>query len=45
VIITDKLRSSSVAKAEVMPSVAHLQQQYQNNRVENSHQATRLENV
>src|SRR6202163_3090064 len=42
VIITDKLRSYSAAKAEVMPSVEHLQQKYQNNRAENSHRATRL---
>src|SRR3984893_4379539 len=42
VIITDKLRSYSAAKAEVMPSVEHLQQKYQNNRAENSHQPTRL---
>src|SRR5882762_6493375 len=42
VIITDKLKSYSAAKAEVMPSVAHLQQKYQNNRAENSHQPTRL---
>ena len=42
VIITDKLRSYSAAKAEVMPSVEHLQQKYQNNRAENSHQLTRL---
>ena len=41
-IITDKLRSYSAAKAEVMPSVEHLQQKYQNNRAENSHQPTRL---
>jgi putative transposase len=41
-IITDKLRSYSAAKAEVMPSVEHLQQQYENNRAENSHQPTRL---
>jgi putative transposase len=41
-IITDKLKSYSAAKAEVMPSVAHLQQKYQNNRAENSHQPTRL---
>lgn len=41
-IITDKLKSYSAAKAEVMPSVEHLQQKYQNNRAENSHQATRL---
>ena len=42
VIITDKLRSYSAAKAEVMPSVKHIQQKYQNNRAENSHQLTRL---
>jgi len=42
VIITDKLRSYSAAKAEVMPSVEHCQHKYQNNRAENSHQPTRL---
>src|SRR5260221_178720 len=42
VIITDKLKSYSAAKAEVMPSVEHLRQKYQNNRAENSHQPTRL---
>src|SRR5258707_11734676 len=42
VIITDKLRSYRAAKADVMPSVEHLQQKYQNNRAENSHQPTRL---
>jgi len=42
VIITDKLKSYSAAKAEVMPSVEHIQQKYQNNRAENSHQPTRL---
>ena len=42
VIITDTLRSYSAAKAEVMPDVQHLQQKYQNNRAENSHQPTRL---
>jgi putative transposase len=41
-IITDKLKSYSSAKAEVMPGVEHLQQKYQNNRAENSHQPTRL---
>lgn len=41
-IITDKLRSYSAARAEVMPSVEHIQQKYQNNRAENSHQPTRL---
>ena len=42
VLITDKLKSYSAAKAEVMPGVEHLQQKYQNNRAENSHQPTRL---
>src|ERR1700730_4235023 len=41
-IITDKLKSYRAAKAEVMPSVEHHQQKYQNNRAENSHQPTRL---
>ena len=42
VIVTDKLRSYSAAKAEVLPSVEHQQQKYGNNRAENSHQPTRL---
>jgi putative transposase len=42
VIITDKLKSNSAARVEVMPGVEHLQQKYQNNRVENSYQPTRL---
>jgi len=42
VIITDKLKSYSAAKAEVLPSVKHCQKKYQNNRAENSHQSTRL---
>ncbi len=42
VIITDKLRSYSAARGDVMPTVEHLQQGYQNNRAENSHQPTRL---
>src|SRR6266850_2751784 len=41
VIITDKLKSYSAAKAELMQSVEHRQQKYQNNRAENSHQSTR----
>jgi putative transposase len=41
-IITDKLKSYSAAKAEVLPSVEHCPQKYQNNRAENSHQPTRL---
>ena len=42
VIVTDKLRSYSAARTEIMPSVEHVQQNYQNNRAENSHQPTRL---
>jgi putative transposase len=42
VIVTDKLRSYSAARTEFMPSVEHVQQKYQNNRAENSHQPTRL---
>ena len=42
VVITVKLKSYSSARAEVIPSVEHLQQKYQNNRAENSHQPTRL---
>ena len=41
VIITDKLRSYGAAKRIVMPSVAHRQHRYLNNRAENSHQPTR----
>jgi putative transposase len=42
VIITDKLRSYSAAKAEVLPGVEQCQGKWQNNRAENSHQPTRL---
>jgi len=42
VIVTDKLRSYGAAKAELLLSVEHCQQKYQNNRAENSHQPTRL---
>jgi hypothetical protein len=38
VIITDKLKSYSAARAELMSSVEHDQHKYQNNRAENSHQ-------
>ena len=41
VIVTDKLKSYGAAKRELLPSVAHRQHQYLNNRVENSHQPTR----
>jgi putative transposase len=43
VIITDKLKSYNAAKTEVLPSVEHCHQKYQNNRAENSHQPTRLQ--
>ena len=42
VIITDKLRSYSAAKAEIMPGVEHRQHKGLNNRAENSHQPTRV---
>ncbi|WP_406351840.1 IS6 family transposase [Streptomyces sp. NBC_01635] len=41
VVVTDKLRSYGAAHREVMPSVAHRQSKYLNNRAENSHQPTR----
>jgi putative transposase len=41
VIVTDKLRSYAAAKFEVMPSVAHHQGKWLNNRAENSHESTR----
>ncbi len=40
-LITDKLRSYSVAHRTVMPSVPHSTRQYENNRAEASHQPTR----
>ncbi|HEU5240028.1 MAG TPA: IS6 family transposase [Pyrinomonadaceae bacterium] len=42
VIITDRLRSYSAAKAEVLPSVEHCDDKGLNNRADNSHQPTRL---
>ena len=42
VISIDKLKSYHAAKQEIMPSVEHRQNKYQNNRAENSHQPTRL---
>ena len=41
VLLTDKLKSYA-ARADVMPSVEHRYQKYQNKRAENSHQPTRL---
>ena len=40
-LVTDKLRSYPAAQREVMPSVIHSTQQYENNRAEVSHQPTR----
>jgi putative transposase len=40
-IITDKLRSYSAAKRDIMPSVSHSTEQYENNRCELSQQPTR----
>lgn len=42
VIVTDKLRSYSAAKAEIIPGVGHRLHKGENNRAENSHQPTRL---
>jgi putative transposase len=42
VIITDKVRSYSAAKAEIMPGVEQRQHQGLNNRAENSPQPTRV---
>jgi putative transposase len=42
VMITDKLKSYSAAKREILPGVKHWQHKGLNNRAENSHQPTRL---
>ncbi|MEH6592334.1 MAG: DDE-type integrase/transposase/recombinase [Halioglobus sp.] len=41
-IVTDKLRSYGVAQRELMPDVIHSTKQYENNRAEQSHEATRV---
>ena len=41
-IVTDKLRSYGVAHRELMPGTIHSTQQYENNRAEQSHEATRV---
>ena len=41
-IVTDKLRSYGVAHRELMPDVIHSAEQYENNRVEQSHETTRV---
>ena len=40
--MTDKLRSYGVAHRELIPETIHSTQQYENNRVEQSHEATRV---
>ena len=39
--MADKLRSYGVAQRELIPEAIHSTQQYENNRVEYSHEATR----
>jgi putative transposase len=41
-IVTDKLKSYGAAKRKILPGVTHDTQQYANNRVELSHQPTRM---
>ena len=41
-IVTDKLRSDGVAHRELMPETIHSTKQYENNRAEQSHEATRV---
>jgi putative transposase len=41
-IVTDKLRSYGVAHRELIPEAIHDKSQYANNRVEQSHEATRV---
>lgn len=41
-IVTDKLRSYPVAYRELMPDTIHSTKQYEDNRAEQSHEATRV---
>ncbi|MEH6569624.1 MAG: DDE-type integrase/transposase/recombinase, partial [Halioglobus sp.] len=41
-IVTDKLRSYGVAHRELIPESIHSTKQYENNRAEQSHEATRV---
>ena len=41
-IVTDKLRSYGVAHRELIPETVHSTKQYENNRAEQSHEATRV---
>jgi putative transposase len=40
--VTDKLRSYGVAHRKLIPDTIHITQQYENNRAEQSHEATRV---
>ena len=41
-VVTDKLRSYGVAHRELIPETIHSTKQYENNRAEQSHEATRV---
>ena len=41
-IVTDKLRSYGVAHRELIPETIHSTKRYENNRAEQSHEATRV---
>ena len=41
-VVTDKLRSYGVAHRELIPDAIHSTRQYENNRAEQSHEATRV---
>jgi putative transposase len=41
-IVTDKLRSYGLAHRELIPETIHSTKQYENNRAEQSHEATRV---
>jgi putative transposase len=41
-IVTDKLRSYGVVHRELIPDTIHSTEQYENNRAEQSHEATRV---
>jgi putative transposase len=41
-IVTDKLRSYPVARREVIPDAIHVTDRYENNRAEQSHEASRV---
>jgi putative transposase len=41
-IVTDKLGSYGVAHRELIPETIHSTEQYENNRAEQSHEATRV---